>query len=362
MITQILRPRNVFFHSFYIFCILGIISMTILSCDTKKLSKTTQELNSSIKFSIENSAGIDNIIFTKFGGFLQEDIKPFQKNMKIIMNEPINNFYQLILQKGDKNLIAQLWLKGEDIEIEAQIVDHNIQIDTVINSPFYYYTRDILSSYSATNNSTRSYEEINNSLIAEIKSNIDNPFSQELASIYISRNVNEQDNLTLLNQVLSPQNEEIKNHILSVHQNLANIIATETLELETFRFNNEDGQESKISINDNDIYMLDFWFTGCAPCITDHVTIDSMMTFFKEAQVEIIGISTDYDPSDWMDYVDKKKLKWNNYIELVEENKILSKHLGISSFPTYIIINGSGKILNRSNSLKESIAFIEENY
>ena len=52
-------------------------------------------------------------------------------------------------------------------------------------------------------------------------------------------------------------------------------------------------------------------------------------------------------------------LRNSYFIEIEEENISLSEYLGISSYPTYIIVSGNGKILNRSGSIENSIGFLK---
>jgi hypothetical protein len=355
------EPKRIFFfNQLIITYFLGILGLTLLGCNTNSSNTIPQESNATVKFLIEGGDEIENIIFTKFGGFTDEDITPFKKNIEITLNEPINNFYQLLLQKDDKNIVAQMWLKGKDVVIKGKIINDEFQIDTIINSPFYYYTIDALNRYSKSNINTQ--KEINNSLLTEITNNIDNPFSSELASIYMEMNLNNLDNLKLLQGKLANQNTQLKNHIISIHQDLEKLIAIESIQLDSFNFNDEKGRNSKLPLSKGRIYMLDFWFTDCRPCIVDHQTIDSMFTFFKDSNVEIVGISTESNQSKWMKFVSNKKYKWKNYIQLRENEtkNTLSEHLGISISPTYLIINSNGEILNRNISLKKSVSFIKD--
>jgi thiol-disulfide isomerase/thioredoxin len=250
-----------------------------------------------------------------------------------------------------------MWLKGQDIVIKGKVVKDELRIDTIINSPFYYYAIDVLKKYSESNNKTQ--EEINNSLLTEIKNNIDNPFSCELASIFMNKNLSNSNNLKVLHGILSTQDINIKNHFISIYRDLEKLIAIESIQLDTFNFKDTNGHNSKISLNRDQIYMLDFWFTDCRPCLEDHKTIDSMYTFFQKSNVEVVGISTDYNETKWMNFVSKKKYKWNNYIEFMENDNTLSYHLGIVTYPTYLIIDSDGDILNRDLSLEKSVSFIK---
>jgi len=336
-----------------------ILGLTILSCNNKTKLASIQKSNSTIKFIIGNEIGVENIIFTEFGGFEKEDVKVFSPNMEMILNEPLDGFYQLLLQKGEKYIQSQIWLKGNEITIRGNIVDNQLQIDTVINSPFYYYTIDVLNNHSTQNRKNQSQEEANKSLLVDIKNNLDNPFSNHLSSIYINRNIDDPKKLKELHQILSTQSDLIKGHFISVHENLEKMVNVDKIDLEKFEFNDVNGNSIKLPINRDSIYMLDFWFTGCLPCIKDHESLKTNLQIFRKSGVDIIGISTDYDQTVWINFINKKSYMWKNFIETNDDD--LSDILGINSFPTYLLIKGSGEIINRSNSLEESISFIEKN-
>jgi len=330
----------------------------MLSCSNKTGEVTTQKANSKIEFIIETDLEIEKIIFSKIGGFEQDDIYNFEPNVEITLDEPINDLYQMLLQIGNKNIVTDFWLKGNDITINGHIVDSEFQLDTIINSPFYYYTIDVLNKYRKTNNTIQTQDEINSSLMKDINKNLDNPFSIDLASIFIKRNLDNLENLKELHQILSTQSDHIKDHFLSDHSLLQKLLDVDSIQIDTFKFSDIEGHSVKLPINKDSIYMLDFWFTRCAPCIADHKKMLSNINLFNELGIEIIGISTDYNQSDWIDFLEKKNYKWKNYIELSESS--LSEYVGLASYPTYLIITGNGEILSRSSSLEKSISFIKE--
>ena len=339
------------------------ISLGALSCSTIAKTSTVQDSHSTIRLEIENGIEIENIIMTKFGGFAEEDIRPFHKISELTYNEPIHDFYQILLQTKDDRFISnQLWLEGNDVIIIGKVVDDQLQIDTVINSPFYYYTNQIISKYTSLKKANKSQDEISDFLLTEIKNNIDNAFSNELSSLYLKLNVSQTKNLKLLQSIIKNQNNNIKGHMLSIHDDLKKQIEVVSINLEKYEFNYEQGKTVNLNLKKDSIYLLDFWFTACKPCIADHKTIDSLSTYFKNTGVEVLGISTDYDQSVWEKFLQKKNYSWKNYIELSEDENTLSDYLGISVFPTYIIINGTGEILYRNISLEKSMALLNEVY
>jgi thiol-disulfide isomerase/thioredoxin len=361
MNTQINHKRkNLSKNTFQVSLLFGLILLIISACTTKTKTNKSKILNSTIKFEIDSDEAIENLIFVKFGtGFSSEEMKPFQKKMEITLKEPLNDIYDLSLIKNGKIIPTQLWLKGENIIIKATVLEEVLQIDTILNAPFYYYTINVLKEYEALTKHSKNQDAINNFLLKEIKANITNPFSNELAFEFMNKNLGKPENLKALQTLISTQEEWIKNHPFSIHQNLKKIIEVDSINPAAFQFKNKHDKLASLPIKGDAIYLIDFWFTHCPPCIKDHKVIQSKIDLFKESNIEIIGISTDYDPSIWIDFLAKNKYEWKNYIEVSEDGNSLSSHLGVSVFPTYLIVNGKGEILHRDGSLKGSIAYLK---
>ena len=75
------------------------------------------------------------------------------------------------------------------------------------------------------------------------------------------------------------------------------------------------------------------------------------LDFLKEKNVELIGISTDRNYSDWKEYLKKHNYNWKNYRE-IDSLKRVTKDMAIWSFPTYLHLNNNGEIKGRFNSFE----------
>jgi len=338
------------------FLILGTIVLINFNCSTPKKNIAEQKELPKIRINISGDSDIENLIFVKIGGFGEEDFRPF----KVPLICHTLDLYQLLTKKGDNFTSEQLWLKGDKITIVGEIENEKLKIDSVINSPFYYYTNEVFKEYEKLTENFKKLETGNDFLLTEITKTINSPFSNQLASVFIDSNIDKPENLKQLQKLLDTQSDEIKNHMMSVHEDLRQIINVDAIQSNKFKFNNEVGEEVNLPLAGDSLYILDFWFTQCPPCISDHKIIQSKIESFDEAGIEILGISTDYDESDWRTFLNKKNYGWVNFIEVEENESTLSQHLGISVFPTYLVVNGEGKILNRNNSLEKSITYLKE--
>lgn len=88
-----------------------------------------------------------------------------------------------------------------------------------------------------------------------------------------------------------------------------NKIEIDTLDLEIFNFNE---LEPLLNINDDKIYVVNFWATWCAPCVKELPYFEALNQEYKSKNVEVILVSLDF-PKQYetklMPFVVKHNLK-----------------------------------------------------
>ncbi len=95
------------------------------------------------------------------------------------------------------------------------------------------------------------------------------------------------------------------------------------------------------------------------PCLQDHLKIPELLPHLKKMQTEFISISNDDSYKKWKDYLVKHKFKWQQYKKTAAEDNIINR-LGITTYPTYILLDSNEKILYSSYSLEEVLNLIKE--
>jgi len=322
------------------------------SSDAAVKSKITLITNSDLE--------IDKIIFAKTSGIRDEDIWVYHDTIKIYDTLYVNNRYNVEYYVKGKRKIEQFWLRGNNITIKIS-VDSILTIDTIINSPFSYYTKGIYDKYYK-DLMVNNYEDstINQFLLAEIKKNLDHPFSNDLSKIFLHENQDKKENLEVLQEIIKEQNQAIKQHRSSPHNRLEKILKTNAVRLVNYEFYDAIGNIKRIDNSKDKKYILDFWFTGCPPCLKDHQIMKMKMDYLEKNNFQVIGISTDYDLDIWVDFIKQKKYPWENFRENGAAHKVLSDDLGIMSFPTYIIIDNEGEILARKESFDGVMDYLKE--
>lgn len=252
-------------------------------------------------------------------------------------------------EKGRKS--NQIWLNGQNVIVIGKL-NNKLEIDTILNSNLYYKSIYFSKVYNELIQNKADSTTIDNFLLENISQNIQNPFSFAVANPFIYRNQNNKAKIRKLFDVLSKQNDTLKNHFISMHEKIENILKVNFLNIENYKLTNIENQISSIELKTSKTYLLDFWFINCPPCIKDHKLISRKLDLLKEKNIELIGISTDRNYSDWREYLKKHNYNWKNYRE-IDSLKTVIRDMAIWSFPTYFVLDNKGEIKARYNSFED---------
>jgi len=77
------------------------------------------------------------------------------------------------------------------------------------------------------------------------------------------------------------------------------------------------------------------------------------LDLLNSSNIELVGISIDDDHEEWKKFLYQKNYTWLNLREVEMTEKKLRTSLVISAFPTYLLIDGEGNILYRTNSFTD---------
>lgn len=268
--------------------------------------------------------------------------------------------YIIRYQTNDKVYKQFIWLDTGLIKIEVHIDDLALKIDTVYNSPVYYEHLNFSKNYTSL------YQKKDTAVLTDIllklfEKNIDNPYSLQLGNNYIDLHQNSRENLLRLKTLTDRQGDKFSWFIFyqTVNQRLNKILTITSLDLNAYTFISSSNKKVKLpTLSDNKYYLLDFWFLACKPCISDHKEIFKKQQLLAEKKIELISISIDDSVKELNHYLNKNNYKWTNYLET--DHKRITKDLGTSTFPTYLILNRTGKIICSQNSFNDVLKCLEK--
>jgi peroxiredoxin len=91
--------------------------------------------------------------------------------------------------------------------------------------------------------------------------------------------------------------------------------------------------------------VLDFWATWCGPCVQDMPAVKKLhATFAQRDDVQILGISRDFDGNALSNFVKTNKLEWPQIFGPDSGSDALAKAFDVRGIPCMILIDPTGKV------------------
>lgn len=128
-------------------------------------------------------------------------------------------------------------------------------------------------------------------------------------------------------------------------------------------FSIKDMAGNMISLSDfkGQYILLDFWASWCPPCRINNPLLKRINEKYKKSNFKLISISADEVSDRWKDAVKKDSMNWLNVSDLKGINSKVAIEYGITAYPTYILVDPSGKIILRTvNEIENMQAKIEK--
>ena len=91
--------------------------------------------------------------------------------------------------------------------------------------------------------------------------------------------------------------------------------------------------------------FLDIWATHCLPCKEEIPYLEEIQEKLKKKNIAFIGIATDWDKNEWIQFIEEKGLKGT---QLIMDRKWISfmHSYDVATIPRYILLDKEGKIIN----------------
>ncbi|MEG0892050.1 MAG: TlpA disulfide reductase family protein [Bacteroidales bacterium] len=103
------------------------------------------------------------------------------------------------------------------------------------------------------------------------------------------------------------------------------------------------GKPHKLSNYRGKYIILDFWSSGCYPCLLAGDEIKEVQEKFKN-KLTIISITTDYEKS-WRDATAKHNISWTNLSDYKGRFAGFCSQFTFDAIPYFVIVDPSGKII-----------------
>lgn len=327
----------------------ALILLAIYSCGSNSQHKTTAP---HITINLDLQTDVDSILFCNITQDREFFILPASPTLDITLKDSINDLYEIFFFTPNGNRRGVLWLEGNDITINATYTN-KVSIDTVIGSSLYYKAEDYSKRLATLINSGADSITVNDFMLAEMRSNINSPLSLQIAREFYGRNREKKEELQKIHALQLTQSDNIKHHLMNCFTEIDKLLNISKIDLAAFSFLNRENQPVQLTASKGKKYLLDCWFTACPPCVEEHKLIAGKMEIFNRNNIELIGISIDQDPAIWNGYLNEHGYNWQNVREMEGGKKRLTREMSISLYPTYILLDADGKILQRTNTINE---------
>ena len=120
-----------------------------------------------------------------------------------------------------------------------------------------------------------------------------------------------------------------------------------------------DGAAERLSDYRGRVVLLDFWATWCAPCVAALPQKRQLVADLPADRFALLSISVDANLETVTGFMEEEPMPWENWhVGMTSE---ITRALNVLSFPTYILIDEHGEILDRTNHLPDDfVTLIEE--
>jgi len=304
-----------------------------------------------LKLILKTNLPIDSAMIVHFTE-KESSLLAFNDTLDLDFKIGQTDFYHINYMQKEKIFNEKVYLNSGNITISMKIENDKLLIDKVVGSPIFDTVQNWKKRYAAIVQ-TKDSAALDSFLLKTYEEQIDNMFSFNIGSRYLNIHQNNKLKLYALLPLIARQDDELKKQFgfSFLNDRLQGIIKNNIVILQSFELIDTGSKTVYATIN-ADLVILDFWFVGCVPCMEDHKRIKELLPFLKQKKTELISISNDDSYPKWKDYLENHNYSWLQYKKPMTAENIITQ-LGISTYPTYILLNKNGKILFSTYSLDE---------
>lgn len=106
-----------------------------------------------------------------------------------------------------------------------------------------------------------------------------------------------------------------------------------------------DGVEDRLSAYAGRVVLIDFWATWCKPCVYALPELRDLVAELPADRFTLLAISVDEAPETVTTFQERQPMPWTNWHAGIGSD--IERNWRVSAFPTYVLVDGQGRILAR---------------
>lgn len=134
--------------------------------------------------------------------------------------------------------------------------------------------------------------------------------------------------------------------VKNIDRNIAEIkVGTEHPDVSDCTF--EDVEGKKVTLGDfkGKYVLLDFWGTGCSPCIAEMPYFHALEQRLKGEQIAFVSVALQREKSSWLYFLKEHQLSDNQFVMPdLNKNPIWDK-IGLSGIPRFVLVGPDSKVI-----------------
>ena len=115
-----------------------------------------------------------------------------------------------------------------------------------------------------------------------------------------------------------------------------------------------DGVEELLSDYRGRVVLLDFWATWCVPCIDVLPDLRKLVEELPADRFALVAISVDEELETVTRFMEDEPMPWTNWHAGLGSD--IARLLRVQAYPTYVLVDETGRILVRPRGRFEEIA------
>lgn len=329
---------------------IGLLLLTALL-----LSTSSAKCQTHLQLILNTNIPVDSVFVVHWTD-QEKSWLPFKDTLDINFKTRGINFYHLNYVAKDQIYFAPLFLDTGHIKIISHLDNGKLVIDTVTGSPMYKRYTQWKSDFNKLK-LDKDTALLDSFLLETYEANSDNLFSFHIGNRYLDMHQNDKFKLYALLPLLAKQSNATKEQFgfSILNDRLQGILKNDVIKLADHPLINLHNKTIRVKTRKAQMLLLDFWFVGCLPCLEDHQKMHNYFSLLDQYQTKLISISNDDSYKKWKNYLDKHAYPWAHYKKFTGKNNIVSQ-LGVSTYPTYILLDQTGRIVFSTYSLTEMMS------